>query len=112
MVHRVSRRCNRKLNHNVDMAAIAQIRNPDTQGRISFERKAAEAKTKKEALRSLKRQISNAVYSHLLLDADRGPGGHSGTTPCLRDRLYTLRDRLFGEVTPEPIETLCPHPAL
>ena len=35
-----------------------------------------------------------------------GPGGHSGTTHCLRDRLFTLRDRLFGEVTPEPIETL------
>ena len=35
-----------------------------------------------------------------------GPGGHSGTTPCQRDRLFTLRDRLFGEVTPEPRETL------
>ena len=35
-----------------------------------------------------------------------GPGGHSGTTPCLRDRLFTLRDRLFGEVTPEPKQTL------
>ena len=38
--------------------------------------------------------------------AIRGPGGHSGTTRCLRDRLFTLRDRFFGEVTPEPIETL------
>ena len=35
-----------------------------------------------------------------------GPGGHSGTTPCLRDRLFTLRDPLFGEVTPEPKQTL------
>jgi len=35
-----------------------------------------------------------------------GPGGHSGTTPCPRDRLFTLRGRLFGEVTPEPKETL------
>ena len=35
-----------------------------------------------------------------------GPGGDSGTTPCLRDRLFTLRDRFFGEVTPEPMETL------
>ena len=41
-----------------------------------------------------------------------GPGGHSGTAPCLRDRLYTLRNRLFGEVTPEPIETLRRHPVL
>ena len=35
-----------------------------------------------------------------------GPGGHSGTTRCLRDRLFTLHDRFFGEVTPEPKETL------
>ena len=46
-----------------------QIRNPGTEGRIYFERKVAEGKTKKEALRSLKRQISNAVYRQLLLDA-------------------------------------------
>jgi transposase len=69
VVHRVSRRGNRKLNHNIHMAAITQIRNPGTQGRIYFERKVAEGKTKKEAIRSLKRQISNAVYSQLLLDA-------------------------------------------
>jgi transposase len=69
VVHRVSRRGNRKLNHNIGMAAITQIRNPGTQGRIYFERKVAEGKTKKEALRSLKRQISNAVYRQLLLDA-------------------------------------------
>jgi hypothetical protein len=31
-------------------------------------RKVAEGKTKKEAIRSLKRHISNAVYRQLLLD--------------------------------------------
>ena len=46
-----------------------QIRHPGTRGRVYFERKVAEGKTKKEALRSLKRQISNAVYRQLLLDA-------------------------------------------
>ena len=51
------------------MAAVTQIRNPGTEGRIYFERKVAEGKTKKEALRSLKRHISNAVYRQLLLDA-------------------------------------------
>ena len=69
VVHRLSRRGNRKLNHNIHMAAITQIRNPGTQGRNYFERKVAEGKTKKEAVRSLKRQVSNAVYSQLLLDA-------------------------------------------
>jgi transposase len=69
VVHRVSQRGNRQLNHALHMAAVTQIRNPSTIGRIYFERKVAEGKTKKEALRSLKRQISNAVYRQLILDA-------------------------------------------
>jgi transposase len=69
IVHRLSQRGNRKVNHALHMVAVTQIRNPGTEGRIYFERKAAEGKTKKEALRSLKRQISNAVYRQLLLDA-------------------------------------------
>jgi transposase len=51
------------------MAAISQIRQSDSGGRVYFERKVAEGKTKKEAVRSLKRQVSNAVYRQLLLDA-------------------------------------------
>ena len=69
VVHRVSQRGNRRLNHALHMAAVTQIRNPGTEGRIYFERKVAEGKTKKEAIRSLKRQVSNAVYRQLLLDA-------------------------------------------
>jgi transposase len=69
IVHRVSTRGSRKLNHSIHMAAVTQLRHPDTPGRIYFERKVAEGKTKKEALRSLKRHISNAVYRQLLLDA-------------------------------------------
>jgi transposase len=68
IVHRLSRRGNRKLNHALHMAAVTQIRNPGAGGRPYFERKVAEGKTKKEALRSLKRQVSNAVYRQLLLD--------------------------------------------
>ncbi len=56
VVHRLSQRGNRQLNHALHMAAVTQIRNPGTEGRIYFERKVAEGKTKKEALRSLKRQ--------------------------------------------------------
>ena len=37
----------------------------------TFEHKLAEGKTKKDAIRSLKRHISNAVYRQLLSDADR-----------------------------------------
>jgi transposase len=68
VVHRVSQRGNRKLNHALHLAAICQIRNPGTQGRIYFERKVAEGKTKKDAIRSLKRHVSNAVYRKLLDD--------------------------------------------
>ena len=69
IVHRVSTRGSRKLNHALHMAAITQIRNSGVEGPIYFERKVAEGKTKKEALRSLKRHISNAVYRRLILDA-------------------------------------------
>jgi transposase len=66
-VHRLSMRGSRRLNDTLHMAAVTQIPNPGTEGRIYFERKVAV--TKKEALRSLKRQIFNAVYRQLLLDA-------------------------------------------
>ena len=69
VVHRLSRRGNRKLNHALHMAAICQIRQKDSAGRAYFERKVAEGKTKMEAIRALKRHISNAVYRQLLLDA-------------------------------------------
>ena len=68
-VHRVSERGCRMLNHALHMAAICQIRQTNSQGRIYFERRVAEGKTKKEAIRALKRHLSNAVYRQLLLDA-------------------------------------------
>jgi transposase len=67
-VHRVSERGCRTLNHALHMAAICQIRQIDSEGRVYFERRVAEGKTKKEAIRALKRHISNAVYRQLLLD--------------------------------------------
>ena len=53
------------------VAAICQIRQPHSDGRAYFERKLAEGKTKKDAVRSPKRHISNAVYRQLLIDANR-----------------------------------------
>jgi transposase len=66
---RLNRRGNRQLNHALHMAAVSQIRHAHSDGRAFFDRKVAEAKTNKEALRALKRRISDAVYRHLLLDA-------------------------------------------
>jgi transposase len=71
VVHRVSQRGNRRLNHALHLAAICQIRQPHSDGRAYFERKLAEGRTKKDAVRSLKRHISNAVYRQLLTDAKR-----------------------------------------
>jgi transposase len=48
VVHRVSRRGNRKLNHAIHMAAVTQLRNPGTPGRIYFERKVAEARPRRK----------------------------------------------------------------
>ena len=70
-VHRLSRRGNRTLNHALHMAAIVQLRQPGGAGRIYFERRVVEGKTKKEAVRALKRQLSNNVYRHLVSDATR-----------------------------------------
>ena len=68
-VHRLSTRGNRNINHALHMAAICQLRQPHSDGRAYFDRRVAEDKTKKEALRALKRQISNIVYRHLVADA-------------------------------------------
>ena len=69
VVHRVSQRGNRRLNHALHIAAICQIRQPNSDGRNYFDRKVAEGKTKKDAVRSLKRHISNSVYRQLVVDA-------------------------------------------
>ena len=68
-VHRLSTRGNRNLNHALHLAAVCQLRQPHCDGRVYFDRRVAEGKTKKEALRALKRQISNTVYRHLVADA-------------------------------------------
>jgi transposase len=86
--HRLSRAGNRRLNHVLHIAAVVQLRH-DTAGRAYFRRKRAEGKGGLEAMRCLKRRLSDAVYRQLLNDADArhhpteteaGPGGHSGAT--------------------------------
>lgn len=73
-VRRLSRRGNRRLNHALHMAAICQLRQPHSEGRAYVDRKVAEGKTKKEAIRSLKRQLSNVVYRRLVADGCRRSG--------------------------------------
>ena len=83
-VYRLSRRGNRRLNHAIRMVAVAQIRYRHSPGRACYDRKQAEGKTPKEALRSLKRRISDAIFTRLQADARqaaahaKGPGGQPG----------------------------------
>jgi transposase len=85
-IYRLSRRGNRQLNYVIHMAAVTQIRNHGTVGRAYYDRKIAEGMTGKAALRSLKRKVSDAIYTRMINDAARpvpnglgkDPGGQSG----------------------------------
>jgi transposase len=69
--HRLNPRGNRMLNHAMHLIAITQLRYPDTEGRRLYERKLEEGKTRKEAIRVLKRRLSDVVYRHLIADQTR-----------------------------------------
>jgi transposase len=65
--HRLNQRGNRKLNWALHVVAISQL-GRDTLGRAFYDRKVAEGKTSKEAIRALKRRLSDVVYRHLVAD--------------------------------------------
>jgi transposase len=84
-IYRLSRRGNRQVNHALHMAAVTQIRFRHSPGRAFYDRKIAEGKNGKAALRALKRRISDALYAAMVADARRaasstaaGPGGQPG----------------------------------
>ena len=95
----LSLRGNRRLNHAIRMAAVTQIRTgsparavPTTSGKV------AAGKTHKEALRALKRRISDAIYAALAADAreaaatcSKGPGRATGEPLCLQGGRLTPR---------------------
>ncbi len=103
---RLSLRGNRRASHAIHMAAITQIRHSHSDGRAYYDKKVAEGKTHKEALRSLKRRISDAIYSHLVADARRaaaaarteGPGGQPGNDSDSSAAGSHPERRLFGQV--------------
>jgi transposase len=81
--HRLSRAGDRQLNCCLHTMAITQI-SRDTPGRAYYRRKRAAGKSHREALRCLKRRLSDVVYRQLLRDATTsigaGPAGHVGAT--------------------------------
>ena len=78
--HRLSRKGNRQINRFIHIMPIVQLRNP-TIGRAYFDRRVAEGKTSMEAMRALKRHLSDTIYRQMVLDARRAgtsPGGQTG----------------------------------
>ncbi len=75
------------MNHVIHIAAIVQLRH-DTEGRAYYRRKLAAGKPPLEALRCLKRRLSDVIYRRLVADArtahkrapEAGPGGHCGAS--------------------------------
>jgi transposase len=115
-IYRLSRRGNRRINHAIHMAAITQIRHRHSDGRAYYDRKLAEGKTHKEALRCLKRRVSDAIFARLQADARRaasaatieGPGGQPGNDSVASATGSHPAHRLFGQATPGPEYTLRP----
>lgn len=68
--HRLNPNGNRQLNHAIHIAALGQISH-DTPGRAYYLRKQADGKTPKEAMRCLKRRISDAIYQRLRADVQQ-----------------------------------------
>lgn len=62
--HRLNRGGNRQLNRIIHYVALTQI-SRDPEGRAYYQRKQAEGKTRKEAIRCLKRRISDRIYRTL-----------------------------------------------
>jgi transposase len=113
-IHRLSRRGNRRLNYVIHMAAVTQIRHRHSDGRVYYDRKLAEGKTPKEALRSLKRRVSDAIFARLQADARRaatansteGPEGQPGNDSVASAAGSHPEHRLFGQATPGPDSSL------
>jgi transposase len=80
--HRPSRAGNRQINRTRHIMAVVQLRNP-TEGRAYYDRKVAAGKTPMEAMRCLKRRLSDIVNHQMTIDARMARtdlGGHLGTT--------------------------------
>jgi transposase len=56
------------MNKVLHIAARVQTQLPNSVGRVYVDRKLAEGKTRAEALRALKRHLSNVVYRALQAD--------------------------------------------
>ena len=68
------------MNHMIHIAAVTQLRH-DTEWRTYYRRKRAEGQKPLEALRCLKRRISDGIYSQLVADQQRLPAAEQEAGP-------------------------------
>jgi transposase len=79
--HRLSRAGNRRINRTLHIMAVVQLRHPTTDGRRYYDRRVAEGKTPMEAMRALKRRLSDVVYRQLVDDQKRQPASELDQDP-------------------------------
>lgn len=66
--HRLSRSGDRTLNSAIHIVAVTQARTPSSDGYAYHQRKMAEGKTSREAMRCLKRQVAKRLWRTMLHD--------------------------------------------
>lgn len=71
MRQRLSRQGNRQVNRILHTMAVTQIRD-DPRARAFVERKKSEGSSHREAIRALKRHLSNVVYRTMTNDLKEG----------------------------------------
>ena len=116
--HRLSRGGKRQINRTLHMMATVQLRNA-TEGRAYYDRKKQAGKSSMEAMRCLKRRLSDTVYRTMLADLAAhhvqaqvtGPGGQRGNDSDSSATDSQPQHRHFGQATPGPV-TPEPKPAL
>jgi hypothetical protein len=91
--------------------ARVQLRT-QTEGRRYYDRKKTASKSSMEAMRCLKRRLSDLVYKTMLDDAigqapRTGPGGQRGNDSDSSATGSQPQHRLFGQATPGPAKN---HP--
>ncbi len=110
--HRLSRAGNRRINRVLHIMAVVQLRH-DTEGRAYYRRKLAAGKTPMEAMRALKRRLSDVVYKQMVNDA-KNPGRAREDTwerLCNPARpAQSQRPALRKSHFPDPPNTTIEHP--
>jgi transposase len=117
--HRLSRHGDRQLNNALHTIALTQVRMPGSRGRAYYDRTIARGKTHTEAMRCLRRRLTDHVWRTMISDERRmaaGPGGQAGATLTssaagLIPEADSSEKPLPGPATVKPTTSTPPSPA-